>query len=92
MQMVMDMWRVDPKLCGVSELPVEPTSGLVGYLVAAPADEKPFFEKGQFDIDAFDDASEGVFFCLTRDGFRAAHVALRRRCQEQGHTLLVVTQ
>lgn len=30
MQMVMDMWRVNPKLCGVSGLSVEPAKELVG--------------------------------------------------------------
>lgn len=92
MEMIMDMWRVEPGRCGVSGLHTEPASGLVGYLVAAPTDEKPFMKNGRFDIDAFEDASMGVFFCLTRNGFRAAHVALRRRCREQGHTLLGVTQ
>lgn len=89
MQMVMDMWRVEPGRCCVLGLRAEPASGLVGYLVAAPTDEKPFLKDGRFDIDAFEDASVGFYFELTRVGFRTAHAALRRRCREQGHTLLV---
>lgn len=81
MEMIMDMWRVKPGLCGVSGLLTEPASGLVGYLVAAPADEKPFMKDGRFDIDAFEYASKGVFFSLTQEGFRAAHAQLRLRCR-----------
>lgn len=92
MEMVMDMWRVDPGLCGVSGLLTEMASGLVGYLVAAPADETPFMKNGQFDIDVFEVASEGIFFRLTKDGFRTAHSALRNRCRAHGHVLLGVAQ
>lgn len=89
MQMEMDMWRVDPGLCGVPGLRVETVNGLVGYLVASPVDEKPFLENGQFDVDAFEDASVGVFFPLTRAGFRTGHALLRGRCRQLGYTLLV---
>ncbi len=90
MQMIMDMWRVDPALCGLSGLSTIPATGLVGYLVAAPVEEEPFLKNGRFDIDAFEDASVGVFFSLTREGFRAAHAQLRGRCRRLGHVLLRV--
>jgi hypothetical protein len=91
MKMIMDMWRVDPHCCGVSGLHglhAEPASGLVGYLVAQPADEDPFMEKDCFDIDAYEAASVGVFFSLTRDGFHDAHSQLRFRCRREGQILI----
>ena len=91
MEMVMDMWRVEPGHGGVSGLHglhPEPASGLIGYLVASPADENPFMKEGCFDIDAYEVASKSVFFSLTREGFRSAHARLRSRCRRLGHTLI----
>jgi hypothetical protein len=88
MEMVMDMWRVNPSRCDPPEqwVPREPASGCIGWLVAQPVDERRFMVAGgQFDVDAFDDASVGTFFPLTKDGYRAAHVALRRRLRQLGH-------
>jgi hypothetical protein len=90
MEMVMDMWRVNPCRCDPPEEWVarEPASGCIGWLVAQPVDERLFVVAGgQFDVDAFDDASVGTFFPLTQDGYRAAHVALRRRLRHLGHVL-----
>lgn len=75
----MEMWRVRPEHHGFEGLQVEQTSGLVGYLVAYPADEKPYLQSGTFDIDAFEEDATAVFFELTKAGYRAAHTILRQQ-------------
>jgi len=88
MEMWMDMWRVDPRYCGVSELLIEPRAGMVGYIVAYPVDETPYIRNGCFDVDAFEDASIGFYFELTLDGYRTAHHSLRQECRDCGHVLV----
>ncbi|GAB7078709.1 hypothetical protein [Megalodesulfovibrio paquesii] len=87
MEMCMDMWRIDPERCGFAGL-ITPRDGLVGYLVAMPLDESPYFRMGEFDLEAFEAAELSYIFPLTREGFRAAHQMLRADCKVQGHTLV----
>lgn len=91
MEMSLHMWKVKPGCGDPTEQWVqrEPASGCIGWLVACPVDEKPFMTVGgRFDFDAFEDASVGTLYPLTKEGFRAAHAALRRRCRGLGHTII----